>query len=123
MEAETLRIVVLLAPGDRLGIDVDADIEADRRAAAEIVVAQPMRPAPAAGADVEDGRAGVGEPFGEHEHPEVARVHQEMNLVVEDAVADADAHAQMIGRQIAEFRIDQTRHDVEGVDRRLETAD
>ena len=59
-------------------------------------------------------------PSREHEHPEVARVHQEVDLIVENAVADADAHAQVVGRQIAEFRKDQPRHDIEGVDRHLE---
>ena len=63
-----------------------------------------MCPAAAADADVEDVGIRVGQPFGEHEHPEIARMRQEVRLVVEDAVADADADAQVIGRQIAELR-------------------
>jgi len=120
MGTETLRVVVLFAPGDRLGVDVDADIAAGEAASTEIIVAQPVRPAPAAGTDVEDARSRARQPLGEHEKPEVARMCEEVDLVVEDAVADANARAQMIGRQIAELRIEQPRHDVEGVDRQPE---
>ena len=62
MKAEALRIVILLAPGNRLGIDVDADIKPIEAPAAEIVIAQPMRPAPAARADVEDTRFALARP-------------------------------------------------------------
>ncbi len=120
VEPETLRIIVLLAPGNRFAIDVDADISAGETPAAEIIIAQPMRPAAATGTDVEDVGFGVGQAFGEHEHPEIARVHQEVGLVVENAVADANADAQVIGRQVAEFRPDQARQHVECVDRGLE---
>ena len=120
MKAETLRIVILLAPGDRFAVDVDADIGAGKAPAAEIVVAHPVRPAPATDADVEDVRLQVHDAFAQREHPEVARVHQEMGLVVEDAIADADANPQVIGRQRPKFREDEPRHHVAGVHRRAE---
>jgi hypothetical protein len=58
-----------------------------------------------------------GDAFREYEHPKVARVHQKMGLVVENAVADADADAQMVGRQRPKFRKHQPRQHVEGIDR------
>ena len=122
-EAEALGVVVLLAPGDRFLVDIDADISAGETPAAEIVVAQPMRPASAADADIQDVGAHGGDALREHEHPEIAGVHQEVGLIVENAVADADANAQMVGRQRAKFGKDQPRNHVEGVDRRAEHAD
>ncbi len=118
MEAEAFGVVVLLTPGDRFSVDIDADIGAGEAAPAEIVVPQPVRPPPAARPDVEDVRAGIGQPLRKHEHPEVARVHQEVHLVVQDTIADTDAHPQVVGRQVAELRVDQARHDVEGIDNR-----
>lgn len=97
IEAETFRVVVLFAPGDRLAVDIDPDIIAGESAAAEIVVAQPVRPAAATRTDVEDVRVRVGQPLREHEHPEVARVREEVDLIVHDAIAYPDAHAQVIG--------------------------
>src|SRR3984957_11737607 len=120
MEAETLRIVILLAPRDGLAVDIDADIGTAIAPAAKIAVAHPVRPAPATDADIEDVRLEVHDAFAQREHPEIARVHQEMGLVVEDAIADADANPQVIGRQRPKFREDEPRHHVAGVYRRPE---
>src|SRR5689334_13957852 len=107
MEAEALGVVMLLAPGDCLAVYVNADIGAGETAPAEIKVAQPMRPAATSRSNVEDIRAGGREPLREDEHPEVAGVGEEVNLVVHDPVADADPHAEVIGRQVAELGPDQ----------------
>src|SRR5947209_15438583 len=107
VEAKPLRIIVLLAPGNRLSVDINANIEADETVAPEVVVAQPMRPPAATGADIEDARPCSRQAFGKRKHPEITSMHQEVRLVVEDAVADPDAHTQVIGWQVAKFRIDQ----------------
>src|ERR1700692_3269601 len=112
MEAETLRIVILLAPRDRLAVDVDAHIGAGKAPAAEIAVAHPVRPAPATDADVEDVRLEVHDAFAQRKHPEIAGVHQEMGLIVEDAIADADANPQVIGRQRPKFPEDEPRNPI-----------
>src|SRR5262249_15774815 len=120
VETKALRIIVLLAPGDCLFIDIDTDVEPYETATAEIVVAQPMRPPSATRADIENARSRVRQSFGEHEHPEIAGVAQKVCLVVEDAVANPDPHAQVIGRQVAKFRNNQPGNDIESVDRRFE---
>ena len=59
-----------------------------------------------------------GNALAEHEHPEIAGVNQEVSLIVDNAVADPDANAQMIGRQRPELWKNQSRNHVERVDRR-----
>ncbi len=77
-----------------------------------------MRPASTAGADVQNIRVRARQLLREHEHPEVARMRQEMDLIVDDAIANSDAHTEMVRRQIAEFRPDQARNNIEGIDDR-----
>ena len=109
---------MLLAPFDGFLVDIDTDISAAETPAAEVVVAQPMRPTAAAHADIQDVRPHAGNALAEHEHPEIAGVNQEVSLIVDNAVADPDTNAQMIGRQRPKLRKDQSRNDVERVDRR-----
>ncbi len=104
VETKALRIVVFLAPRDRFAVDIDADIGSGKPPATEIIVAQPMRPAAAADPDIENIGIQVGNALAQNEHPEIARMHQEVALIVEDAIADADTDAQVIGRQRAKFR-------------------
>ncbi len=109
---------MLLAPFDGFLVDIDADISAAETPAAEVVIAQPMRPTAAADPDLQDVRSHSGNALAERDHPEIAGVNQEVGLIVDNAVADPDANAQMIGRQRPKLWKDQTRNHVERVDRR-----
>ena len=117
MKAKALAVVISPAPIDRFTVDIDANIGAGEAPTTKIIIPQPVRPAPATDADIDDIGIHADDVLAEYKHPEIARVNQEMTLIVENTIADAGADAQVIGRQRAKLREYEPRNDVECIHR------
>src|SRR5271156_2759532 len=120
MKPEVFLIVILAAPPDRFTVDIDSNVDPAETPSAEIAVTHPVCPTAATNTDVEDIGIEFYDAFAQREHPEVACVDQKVRLVVEYAIADADANTKMVGRQGAEFRIHQHRDQIADVRERPE---